>query len=188
MNNENVNTKKKIGGIVLDIITIGLLFAAFGMVFYAGFITEEEDLTLNIMSAVTAVGLILLFLIGTFSCLITKVKTKSLTAGFLALAALQLYALLSNLVVLGCLLINLYTVEDMFMRVSYLVTTAIILIGYVINIISFSDNNIPNDESEDDSNSEEDETMEDDTDSADEEIQEDEEVSDKEDTEDITEE
>lgn len=146
MNNENVSTKKKIGGILLDIITIGLLFAAFGMVFYAGFITEEEDLTLDIMAAVTAVGLILLFIIGTFSCLITKVKSKSLTAGFLTFAAVQFYALLSNLVILGCLLVNLYTVNDISMQVSYVATTAIILVGYVVNIISFSDNSVSVDE------------------------------------------
>ncbi len=141
MKNEKTSNKKKVGGMIVDIITIGMLFAAFGMVFYAGFITEKEELSLNMMSIVTAVGLILLYLIGTCSCLVTKVKTKSLTAGFLAFSAVQLYAVLSNLVVLGCLLIGLYTIQDVFMQVSYVVTTAIVLIGYVVNIIAFSDNN-----------------------------------------------
>ncbi|MDD6395874.1 MAG: hypothetical protein PUB37_06795 [Firmicutes bacterium] len=140
MKNEKTGNKKKIGGIIVDIITIGMLFAAFGMVFYAGFITPKDELPLNMMALVTAAGLVLLYLIGTCSCLVTKVKNNSLTAGFLAFAAVQLYAVLSNLVVLGCLLIKLYTVEDLFMQVSYVVTTAIVLIGYVVNIIAFSDN------------------------------------------------
>lgn len=139
MKNEKTSNKKKIGGIIVDIITIGMLFAAFGMVFYAGFITPKEELPLNMMAIVTAAGLILLYLIGTCSCLVTKVKNNCLTAGFLAFSAVQLYAVLSNLVVLGCLLIKLYTVEDLFMQVSYVVTTAIVLIGYVVNIVAFSD-------------------------------------------------
>ena len=140
MKKEKNKSKSKYGGVILDIITIALLFAAFGMVFYAGFITEEEDLTLNVMSAVTAVGLILLFVIGTFSCLVNKVRSKSLTAGFLAFSAIQFYALLSNLAVLGCLLIGLYKVEYSNMRYAYLTTTGIVLIGYVVNIVAASDN------------------------------------------------
>lgn len=158
MNNEKTEVKRKVGAIVLDIITIGLLFAAFGMVFYAGFITEEEDLNLNVMSAVTAAGLVLLYIIGTCSCLVTKAKLKSLTAGFLAFSAVQLYALMSNLVVLGCLLIGLFTINDIFMQVSYVATTAIVLIGYVVNVIAFSDKNaVTFDDSYEDEDEEEDE-------------------------------
>lgn len=161
MNNEKNSGKRKVGSILLDIITIGLLFAAFGMVFYAGFITEEEDLTLNMMSIVTAAGLVLLYAIGTCSCIITKVKNNCLTAGFLAFSAVQLYAVLSNLVVLGCLLIKLYTIEDIFMQVSYVVTTAIVLIGYVVNIVAFSDNSIPEEIDDTDEDFEDEEESED---------------------------
>lgn len=168
MNNEKTDAKRKVGAIVLDIITIGLLFAAFGMVFYAGFITEEEDLTLNVMSAVTAAGLILLYIIGTCSCLVTRVKQKALTAGFLAFSAVQLYALLSNLVVLGCLLIGLFTVNDVFMQAAYVVTTGIVLLGYVVNVIAFSDNNVPAIDEDDESDEDEEEEEASDDDSEDE--------------------
>ncbi len=157
MNNEKISSKRKIGSVILDIITIGLLFAAFGMVFYSGFITKEDDLELKFMAIVTAIGLVLLYAIGTCSCLVTKVKTNSLTAGFLAFAAVQLYALLSNFAVLGCLLIGLYTIDDIFMQVSYVVTTAIVLIGYVVNVVSFSDNNVVAEETDDDEEEVEDE-------------------------------
>lgn len=165
MKNEKTSNKKKIGGILVDVLTIGMLFAAFGMVFYAGFITEKEELSLNMMALVTAVGLVLLYIIGTCSCLVTKVKNNCLTAGFLTFSAVQLYAVLSNLVVLGCLIIGLYTVQDIFMQVSYVVTTAIVLIGYVVNIISFSGNEtavaIDDADYEDDDESDEDDDDED---------------------------
>lgn len=157
MNNEKTDTKRKVEAIMLDILTIGLLFAAFGMVFYAGFITEEEDLTLNVMSAVTAVGLVLLYIIGTCSCLVTKAKKNTLTAGFLAFSAVQLYALLSNLVVLGCLLIGLFTVNDVFMQAAYVATTFIVLLGYVVNVIAFSDNNVVTEDADDEDDEDEEE-------------------------------
>ncbi len=145
------NVTKKVFSVMLDIITIALLFAAFIMVFYTGFITEEEnDMPLNVMSAVTAIGLILLFVIGTGSCLVTKAKKNCVTAGFLAFSAVQLYALLSNFVVLFCLVIGLFTTEDVFMQVSYLATTLIILIGYVANIIAFANDDVRAEASYDD--------------------------------------
>lgn len=169
MKNEKISNKKKIGGMLVDILTIGMLFAAFGMVFYAGFITDKEELSLNMMALVTAVGLVLLYIIGTCSCLVTKVKNNCLTAGFLTFSAVQLYAVLSNLVVLGCLLIGLYTVQDIFMQISYIVTTAIVLIGYVVNIVAFSGNEtaaaIDDADYEDDDESDEDDADEDDDES-----------------------
>lgn len=139
MNNEKISGRK-IGSIVIDIITIGLLFASFGMVFYSCFISEQQELKLSWMAIITAVGLSLLFGIGTCSCMVSKVKSSSLTAGFLAFSAVQLYALLSNFVVLAVLLLGIGSVEGMYMRAAYIITAAIVLIGYVVDVFSFSGN------------------------------------------------
>ena len=90
MSNETVSTRKKIGGIVVDVVTVLMLFTAFGAIFYSGFLTENGNMPLWMIAAVTALGLLLLFCIGTVSCMVTKVRQRSLTALFLAFSALQL--------------------------------------------------------------------------------------------------
>lgn len=137
MNSEK-STKSMVGEVLLDIITMGLLLAAFGTMFYNGFIIQSEGFTVGIMAAITFVGLIILFSIGTLSCLVTKVKKDSLTVGFLAFSAIQLFALVCNWSVLACLLINVFTVENRFMRIAYIVTTALLIVGYIVSILSYS--------------------------------------------------
>lgn len=137
MNSEK-STKSMVGEVLLDIITMGLLLAAFGTMFYNGFIVQSEGFTVGIMAAITFVGLIILFSIGTLSCLVTKVRKNSLTVEFLTFSAVQLFALVCNWSVLVCLLINIFTVEDNFMRVAYVGTTALLIVGYIVSILSYS--------------------------------------------------
>lgn len=137
MNSEK-STKSMVGEVLLDIVTMGLLLAAFGTMFYNGFIVQSEGFTVDIMAAITFIGLIILFCIGTLSCLVTKVKKHSLTVGFLTFSAIQLFALVCNWAVLICLLVNLFTVENSTMRISYAVTTAVLIIGYIASILSYS--------------------------------------------------
>lgn len=137
MNSEK-STKSIVGEVFLDIVTMGLLLAAFGTMFYNGFIVKSEGFTVNIMAAITFIGLIILYCIGTLSCLVTKAKKHTLTVGFLAFSAFQLFALVCNWAVLASLLINLFTVEDSAMRLTYAVTTAILIIGYIVSILSYS--------------------------------------------------
>ncbi len=141
MNHENVSNnsvKKMAGEILLDVVTMGLLIAAFGTMFYNGFIARSEGFTVGILSAITAAGLIILFFIGTISCMATKVKKNTLTVGFLVFAAVQLFALVCNWSVLGCLLFRLFTVEDSLMRYAYVITTAVLIVGYIVSIFSYS--------------------------------------------------
>ena len=76
MENQNVSAKKKVGGVILDILTVGLLFASFAALFYSGFIIQSSTFPLGALCAITAVGLLLLFLIGAVSCLSSKVKNN----------------------------------------------------------------------------------------------------------------
>lgn len=138
MSNQTVSKKKKVGGIVLDVVTTCMLFAAFGAIFYSAFLAEKSDMPLGVTTAVTVVGLMLLFCIGTVSCMVTKVRQKSLTAGFLAFAAVQLSAVLVNFTVMSCLMIKLFTTQDQFMRWGYAVTVAIVLAGYVVSLVAYS--------------------------------------------------
>ena len=141
MNNENVSTspvKKIVGEVVLDVFTMGLLLAAFGTMFYNGFIAQSQGFTVGIMSVITVIGLMILFFIGTISCMITKVKKNSLTVGFLVFAAIQTAALVCNWAVLCCLLFKLFTVDSPTMRYTYLATTALIIVGYIVSIFSYS--------------------------------------------------
>lgn len=140
MNSETSNgtVKKMVGEVLLDVVTMGLLVAAFGTMFYNGFIVPSERFTVGIMSAITIVGLLILFFIGTVSCMSTKVRKNALTAGFLTLAAFQVVALVGNATVLLCLLCKIFTVEDRAMRIGYLATVAVMIVGYVISIFSYS--------------------------------------------------
>ena len=176
------STKKKVGGVILDIITIIMLFAAFGAIFYTGFLTENSSMPLWMIAVVTVLGLLLLFCIGTVSCMVTKVKQRSLTAGFLAFSALQLCALIVNYAVLTCLMIQLFTVQNPVMRYAYVITTAIVLIGYVASIAAYSDGILDTSEAVDEENEEE-ETDEEAEDEASEEADDSEETDDSEEAE-----
>ena len=144
MENNKVVMKKNIGGIILDIFTIGMLFASFAALFYSGFILKTETFPLVALCAITAVGLLLLFFIGAVSCLSSKAKNNSLTRGFLFFSALQLVALIINLALLIGILIKLFSVDDLFARLTYVISVSIVLIGYVVSISYFSDGNVGN--------------------------------------------
>ncbi len=142
MSNENVSAspvKKIVGEVVLDVFTMGLLLAAFGTMFYNGFIVQSRGFTVGILSAISVVGLLILFFIGTISCMMTKVQKHTLTLGFLIFAAVQMAALVCNWAVLACLLFKLFTVTSPTMRYAYLVTTTIMIVGYIVSIFSYSD-------------------------------------------------
>lgn len=144
MENNKVVMKKNIGGIILDIFTIGMLFASFAALFYSGFILKTETFPLVALCAITAVGLLLLFFIGAVSCLSSKAKNNSLTRGFLFFSALQLVALIINLALLIGILIKLFSVDDLFARLTYVISVSVVLIGYVVSISYFSDGNVGN--------------------------------------------
>lgn len=148
MNNEQISTKKKIGGVVLDIITIGMLFAAFGAIFYSGFILQSESFPLSWICAITAVGLLLLFFIGTVSCMATKVKNNALTVDYLVFSAVQVCALIVNLALLLTLMTKIFTVDMFAVRMTYAVTTVLVLVGYVASVMAYSDGIVDEDASD----------------------------------------
>jgi Cobalamin biosynthesis protein CobT (nicotinate-mononucleotide:5, 6-dimethylbenzimidazole phosphoribosyltransferase) len=135
---ETGGTPKKAGGIVLDILTIGMLFAAFAALFYSAFILQSQTFPIGAMCAITAVGLLLLFFIGDVSCLTTKSKNRTLTLGFLVFSAVQLAALIVNLALLLGIMSRLFAVTQLESRLLYAVTVSIILIGYVASVSYFS--------------------------------------------------
>lgn len=155
MENKNGRSKKNVGGVLLDILTIGMLFASFAALFYSGFILQTDTFPIGALCAITAVGLLLLFFIGDVSSLASKVKNHSLTAGFLAFSAVQLIALIVNLALLLAIMVKLFRVEDFSARLTYIITTAVVLIGYVASISYFSDGSVGDDTAEEDEDEEE---------------------------------
>ena len=135
---QNQSSSKKIGGIVLDILTIGLLFAAFAALFYSAFILQSTTFPIGAMCAITAVGLLLLFFIGDVSCLSAKSKAGSLSVGFLVFSVVQLVALILNLALLLGLMIKLFDVNQLFSRIAYVITVSVVLIGYVASVSYYS--------------------------------------------------
>lgn len=154
MENKNGRSKKNVGGVLLDILTIGMLFASFAALFYSGFILQTDTFPVGALCAITAVGLLLLFFIGDVSSLASKVKNHSLTAGFLAFSAVQLIALIVNLALLLAIMVKLFRVEDFSARLTYIITTAVVLIGYVASISYFSDGSVGDDTAEEDEDEE----------------------------------
>ena len=172
MSNGNVSdspVKKIVGEVVLDVFTMGLLLAAFGTMFYNGFIVQSRGFTVGILSAITVAGLLILFFIGTISCMTTKVRKNTLTLGFLVFAAVQMAALICNWAVLACLLFKLFTVTDLIMRYTYLITTTIMIVGYIVSIFSYSDGIVDMSAGEEDDEEEEPEALSDEDDDDDEE-------------------
>ena len=155
MENTNVSSTKKFGGVVLDILTVGMLFASFAALFYSGFFVKSNGFPLGAMCAVTAVGLILLFFIGIISCVASKARNRSLTLGFLVFSAIQTVALIVNLALLLGLMVKLFSVDDFGPRITYVVTASLVLIGYVASISYFSEGSVAPDEEEDDEETEE---------------------------------
>ena len=164
MENKKVLSKKNIGGILLDIFTIAMLFASFAALFYSGFILKTETFPLVALCAITAVGLLLLFFIGAVSCLSSKSKNKTLTPGFLVFSAVQLVALIVNLALLCSILIKLFSVDDLFARLTYVISVAIVLIGYVFSISYFSEGSVGDVDSVEEDNGEEEESEDDELD------------------------
>ena len=161
MDNQNVSVGKKAGGAILDILTVGLLFASFAVLFYSGFILQSKTFPMGALCAITAAGLLLLFFIGAVSCLSSKVKNNGLTVGFLVFSAVQLVALIVNLALLLGIMVKLFSVDELPVRLTYVITTALVLIGYVASISYFSDGRVNEFPEEDDGES--DGTEEDDT-------------------------
>ena len=152
MDNNHLSKKKNVGGIVLDILTIGMLFASFTALFYSGFILKAASFPLGALCAITAAGMLLLFFIGNISCLSSKTKNDSLSVGFLVFSAVQLVALIVNLALLLGLMIKLFSVDDLASRLTYVITVSLVLIGYVASISYFSAGNAADtDDEEDDS-------------------------------------
>ena len=113
--------------------------------------------------------LLLLFFIGAVSCLSSKVKNKCLTVGFLVFSAVQLVALIANLALLLGIMTKLFSVDDLPVRLTYILTTAVVLVGYVASISYFSDNRVSEiAEEEADGEEEEEESAEDSADVTDE--------------------
>ena len=138
-NNNGANsTPKKVGGVLLDVLTIGMLFAAFAALFYSSFVLQSKTFPIGAMCAITAVGLLLLFFIGDVSCLSAKSKNNTLSVGFLSFSAFQLVALICNLALLLGLMIKLFNVEQLGTRLAYVITVSVILIGYVASVSYFS--------------------------------------------------
>ena len=164
MENQNVSAKKKVGGVILDILTVGLLFASFAALFYSGFIIQSSTFPLGALCAITAVGLLLLFLIGAVSCLSSKVKNNCLTVGFLVFSAVQLVALIVNLTLLLGIMTRLFSVDDLPTRLTYLITTLVVLVGYVASISYFSNGTVNEISEDDETAADDDEAAADDTD------------------------
>ncbi len=155
MDNNHLSKKKNVGGIVLDILTIGMLFASFTALFYSGFILKAASFPLGALCAITAAGMLLLFFIGNISCLSSKTKNDSLSVGFLVFSAVQLVALIVNLALLLGLMIKLFSVDDLASRLTYVITVSLVLIGYVASISYFSAGNAADTDDEEDSDEEE---------------------------------
>ena len=156
MENTKVSAKKNAGGIILDILTIGMLFASFAALFYSGFILQTDTFPLGALCAITAVGLLLLFFIGNVSCLSSKVRNKTLSPGFLVFSAVQLIALIVNLALLLGIMVKMFSVDGLFARLTYGISVFIVLVGYVASISYFSDGKTGDLSDEEDSEEEED--------------------------------
>ena len=123
----------------VDIITVLLLTASFGMAFYTGFIGKtaggDNMLATNLFALMSMLGAAILFAIGTFSTVIVRSRMNLLTRKALIFAIVQFVSVVGICVIMSMLWMGMFKLENQTLRLLYLLFVAILLIGYVDSLL-----------------------------------------------------
>ena len=127
---------------LVDILTVLLLAAAFGMAFYTGFIGRKDNgmprLATNLFAIISIVGTVILLLVGMVSALIARAKNNLVTNSFLAFAVVQSAAVVAIILCMAFVWSGVFALENKTIWAVYIISVLIIIAGYV-DAITFSD-------------------------------------------------
>ena len=123
----------------IDVITVLLLTASFGMAFYTGFVGKtasgDNMLATNLFALMSMLGAAVLFAIGTFSTVIGRSRMGLLTRRALVFAIIQFISVVGICVIMSMLWMGMFKLDNQTIRLLYLLFVAILLIGYVDSLL-----------------------------------------------------
>lgn len=127
---------------LVDVITVLLLIAAFGMAYYTGFVGEnaagDKMLSKSLLAVISMAGSAILFAVGSFNTMLTRWKRDMLTVGSVVFAIFQFACVVGICVIMSMICFDMFKLDNGVLRFLYLVFTAVIIIGY-INSLLFAD-------------------------------------------------
>ncbi len=127
----------------VDILTVLLLMAAFGMAFYTGFIGQDGHgkpmLATNLFCIISMAGVVMLYVVGALSSLIARGKRDLITKTSLVFAVLQFFSVVGICVIMTLLWTGMFGLDNTIIRVLYIVFILICIVCYV-EALMFADN------------------------------------------------
>lgn len=125
-----------------DTLTVLLLAAAFGMAYYTGFVGELANgkpmLGTDVFAIISMLGMLVLFIIGPVSALVSRAKNNLITTGFIVFFCAQVLALVALCTAMIMLWTNMFNTDSSGIRAIYIICTVIGIAGFV-DALLFSD-------------------------------------------------
>ena len=124
---------------LVDVITVLLLIAAFGMAYYTGFVGENaaggKMLSKGLLAAISMGGSAILFAVGSFNTMLTRWKRDMLTVGSVIFAIVQFACVVGICVIMSMLCFDMFKLDNGVLRALYLIFTAIVIVGYIDSLL-----------------------------------------------------
>ncbi len=120
---------------IVDIITVVLLALAFILAYYTGFVSKsavgEPVLATNTLALISVLGTLVLFVVGGAATAYDRFKRGLVTKSFVALFAVQIFALVGMMTVMLFLSLDMFQTDNTVIRFCYMVFAMVSVIGYV---------------------------------------------------------
>lgn len=124
---------------IIDIATIVLLIAAFGLAYYTGLVGRKADgqpmLELKTFALIAICGTLVLMFVGGVSELLARVKNNAVTVSFTAFMALQVVSFIGMCAISIALLSGAFETTSGWIRGLFVFFAAVQLLGYVQAVI-----------------------------------------------------
>ncbi len=124
---------------IVDIVTIALLAAAFGLAYYTGLVGSEASggpmLAANTFAIIIVCSSLVLMLVGGISELLARVKNNAVTVSFTAFMAVQAVSFVGMCAVAVALVSGAFTADNSWIRVLFIMCAAVQLLGYTQAVI-----------------------------------------------------
>lgn len=134
---------------LVDVITVLLLIAAFGMAYYTGFVGEnaagDKMLSKGLLAVISMAGSAILFAVGSFNTLLTRWKRDMLTVGSVIFGIIQFACVVGICVIMSMICFDMFKLDNGVLRALYLIFTAVVIIGYIDSLL-FTDSLVRYDE------------------------------------------
>lgn len=124
---------------IVDIVTIALLAAAFGLAYYTGLVGSDANggpmLAANTFAIIIVCSSLVLMLVGGISELTTRVKNNAVTVSFTAFMAVQAVSLVGMCAIAVALVSGAFTADNSWIRALFIMCAAVQLLGYTQAVI-----------------------------------------------------